>query len=326
MSQFIPRSNRFEWRPEFGKFYSIESFYGKEFVDKMDLTTSFAEEISMSMFKHLHPTEGVHKNRGDFLLYDPVMYFDQKTCEVEKYLDGMNGIFYHVKYSNVLSKIFVQLILREIDNIIYDIKEYGYWNEDKHSRLMYMRYKTEITFEDMCFINEVVLTSERNLKSFCGKNKMSFIHFANYLCTHNVRKFANLLIFHEPVNYEQMIKWNIEKIGDTQINYTTYNKHKKYIVTPINVLTSNFFIDYIGFGGFKCYVQESEKLYGNPPDTIQHLLDEIDYCFSLMIGCNEFKEVHKKLPWNCHYTVPNWSESYCVNPNKLLKEHESDLY
>jgi hypothetical protein len=130
-------------------------------------------------------------------------------------------------------------------------------------------------------------------------------------------------LFHEPINYEQKIKWDIEKVDDYHINFVTYKKPKKYIVTPINVSTSYFYIDYIGFGGFKCYVESSDKPFTKIPDCIKPFLNEIDYSFSLMIGCNEFKEVHGKLPWNSEYDVYDWSNSYYTKP---LEYNESSLW
>lgn len=294
---------------EFFKSYDLHEIYGEEFVKYKTFDTNTAEEICKDMFMWLTKTSGNITNRGDFVCNGK--YLDQKTVQVcHKLPTGEGGKFFKVKYSNVNSKMFVQIVFKELDLIIQDIKDRGLWNIDKHARLTYIRYKTEMTYEDMWFIDEEIIEGD-DVKSFCGRNKYKFLWFVNDLCTYNVKKFSHLILFHPPMIQEQ--EYVIKENGDS---YTTYKKHGNYIVTPININQTNIFVDYIGFGGFKVYIPfhkvEKENIVVHPEEMNGHI-EELDEAIKISLSVNNFKNLWNRTPWKPTHECMNtedWVERF----------------
>ena len=222
--------------------------------------------------------------------------------------------------------MFVQIVFKELDLIIQDIKDRGLWNVDVHARLTYIRYKTEMTYEDMWFIDEEIIKGD-DVKSFCGKNKMTFLWFVNALCTYNVKKFSHLILFHPPITQEQ------EYVFGTNGNrYTTYKKHGNYIVTPINVNQTNIFVDYIGFGGFKVYIpfgKVEKKMIVTHPEEMNNHIEELEEAIKIALSVNNFKDLWGRTPWKpSHEWMPtdNWVEKYkekCIQEEQL--EYQEDV-
>lgn len=294
---------------EFFKSYDLHETYGENFVKFKTFDSKIAEEICVDMFQWMTKTEGNISNRGDFVCNGK--YFDQKTAQVyHKLPTGQPGSYFKIKYSNVNAKMFIQIVFKELDLIIEDIRNKGRWDSDVHSRLIYIRYKTEMTFEDMWFIDEEIVRGD-NVKSFCGRHDMTFLWFVNYLCAYNVKKFSHLIIFHPPITQEQ--EYIIEKKEHT---YTTYKKHGNYIVTPININQTNVFVDYIGFGGFKVYIPfkkvEKQNIVTYDEDVKTHI-EELDEAIKIALSVNNFKTTWRRAPWkptNEWMPTNNWVEEY----------------
>lgn len=305
---------------EFFKSYDLHEIYGEEFVKHKTFPADICENMCTDIFNGIHKTIGHNLGRGDFE-YNGTFY-DQKTAQVvHKLPTGQIGDYFKVKYTNVNSKMFIQIVLRELDYIIEDVKERGRWKSDIHSRLTYIRYKTEINFEDMWFINEEIIKGD-DVKSFCGRNNIPFLWFVNDLCSHNVKKFSNLIIFHPPVNDEQHHRLSVSETG-----YTTYKNHGNYMVTPIDINKVNVFIDYIGFGGFKVYVNveaESEQRMDVPLDVMKENIEELDGVLKITRSLNNFKSIWNKNPWKPTHEymfTHNWVEVYSdFEQNKRLQE------
>jgi hypothetical protein len=306
----LPQKILYLKRPlEFFKSYDLHEIYGQDFVEYKTFDSTIAEEICVDMFEWMEKTKGNISNRGDFVCNGK--YFDQKTAQVcYKLPTGQRGSYFKVKYSNVNAKMFIQIVFKELDLIIEDIKNIGRWCSDTHSRLIYIRYKTEMTYEDMWFIDEEIRRGD-DVKSFCGRYNMRFLWFVNYLCTYNVKKFSHLIIFHPPITQEQ--EFRFETNGD---RYTTYKKHGNYIVTPININQTNVFVDYIGFGGFKVYIPFKEVKKENIVTYDENLtthIEELDEAIKISLSVNNFKSTWRRTPWKpTHEWMPidNWVEEY----------------
>lgn len=304
---------------EFFKTYDLHETYGEEYVKYKSFDASEAEDICMDMFYSMVKTDGSTANRGDFVCNGK--YFDQKTAQVcHKLPTGKPGKYFKVKYSNVNAKMFVQIVFKELDLIIEDIKDSGRWNKNRHARLTYIRYKTEMTFDDMWFIDEEIIKGEK-VKSFCGRNNHTFLWFINDLCSHNVRRFSHLIIFHSPM-YESQ-NHVLEQIDEER--YTTYKKHGNYLVTPINMNLTNIYVDYIGFGGFKIYVpfnQVDKKNIVTPNKIMKEHLNELNEAINISLAVSCFKSVWSRTPWKpSHEWMPtdNWVENY-VDVDKNIEE------
>jgi hypothetical protein len=295
---------------EFFKSYDLHNIYGEEYINNsktFDATT--AEAMCVDIFSHMRKLTGYRSNRGDFVCSGK--YFDQKTAQVvHKLPTGSGGTYFKVKYSNVNAKMFIQIVFKELDLIIQDLKELGKWKIDEHARLINIRYKTEMTFEDMWYIDEEIIKGD-NVKSFCGRNKIPFLWFINDLCTYNVRKFSHLIIFHPPANSEQDYKF--EKNGSS---YTTYKNHINYMITPININQVNIFVDYIGFGGFKIYVpfkKTEEKDIMKYPEVMNEHIKELDEAINVSLSINNYRDVWNETPWKPSWNwkpTDNWVEKY----------------
>lgn len=280
----------------------LHDVYGDEFVAHRTFDSNLAERICLDMFCGLTKTEHPHSFRGDFVQDYKGTYYDQKTVKVVKKLkDGQKGSFFYVKYSNVGAKLFVQIVFKELDLIIRDK---GKLDLNADARLIAIRYKGEMTFDDMVYINGIVrfltYNSSGDKQSFCVRNKMSFIHFVNYLATHNVKRHSNLILFHEPITWEQKKKWDVEVQGDIT-NYRTYHKQTNYIVTPIDIHKVNVYVDYIGYGGFKVNINTeplSEECINHPVDEIMGHLSELDDAIDVISGISNYKDLYGILPWN----------------------------
>jgi hypothetical protein len=297
---------------EFFKSYDLHETYGEEFVKYKIFDTETAENICVDMFQWMTKTEGTIKNRGDFVCNGK--YFDQKTAQVcDKLPTGCRGEFFKIKYSNVNAKMFIQIVFKELDLIIEDIKDNNKWNSDIHSRLIYIRYKTEMTFDDMWFIDEEIIKGD-NVKSFCGRKDMTFLHFINFLCTHNVKKFSHLILFHPPINSKQQYR-----IEEYEGGYTTYKKHGNYMVTPININQTNIYVDYIGFGGFKVYIPfekvNKEEIVTTDEDMSEHI-KELDESIKISLSVNNFKSLWRRTPWK-----PTWED---MNTNNWVERYKDE--
>jgi hypothetical protein len=293
---------------EFFKPIDLHSVYGEEFVKNKTFDSKTAEKMCTEMF-YLYRTKGNEINRGDFT--DNINFYDHKNAVVHHSLpSGQRGDFLKVKYSNVLSKMFIQIVFKELDLIIDDIKTYGKWDDNIHSRLIFIRYKTEMTYDDIWFINDEIIKGD-HVKSFCGRNNMKFLWFVNYLCSHNVKRFANLILFHKPINNTQDYK-----IKQSEKFYTTYKKHGNYIVTPIDIKKINVFVDYIGYGGFKVYLsylELNENQITKHPESMNEHIKELDEAIQLTLSLNAFKNDWGRNPWTPSHEYMNtstWFEDY----------------
>ena len=320
----IPQKQISLRRPlEFFKTYDLHEIYGEEYVKYKTFDASTAEYLCEDMFLYMRKTEGSITNRGDFVCSGK--YFDQKTAQVSHKLPtGKLGKYFKVKYSNVLSKMFVQIVFKELDLIIQDINDSGKWCNDKHSRLTYIRYKTEMTFDDMWFIDEEIIENE-NSKSFCGRNKIRFLWYVNDLCTHNVKRFSHLIIFHPPLFESQ--NHVLEQIDETR--YTTYKKHGNYLVTAVNMNFTNIYVDYIGFGGFKIYIpyaKVAKKDIITPQKNMEEPLKELEDAINVALSVNNYKSEYGKTPWKSYCNTTNWVERYKdVYIDEPNWEHEENV-
>lgn len=296
---------------------SLIDIFGAEYIEKTELTTSVCEKICIDIFNDLKKPDHFETNRGDFEHYES-RFYDQKSCEVKyKLPDGQRGTYFHVTYSNVLSKLWLDIAFDELKLIYNDYKsEYGDCESCKDDlfRLKLLYYKKEMTYNDIMFINSCIV--HNNPTSTCGKNKISFLNFLCYLSSHNVKRFANLIIFHEPITYEQTHKLKI--VGDT---YYTYKKPKKYIVTPIDIHSTNVYVDYIGYNGFKCYIEPTEGEGGmSVPECVVPFIKQIDDAFNTLLRVNEYKKTSKIFKsWGNEQLLSN----YKLNDNIKLYEDEN---
>ena len=299
---------------EYFKAINLHDVYGDEFVKNKTFDSTLAERICCDLFsRDICETTGSHRFRGDFVDEYKRVYYDQKTAKVAKKLkDGTEGPYFNVKYSNVGSKMFVQMVFKELDLIISDWKKCkdGDFDLQHDARLIAIRYKGEMTFDDMIYIqNRIIDSIQHTIKynrkiidpqSFCVKNKITFLDFVNDLASHNVKKHCNLLIFHEPINFEQMKKWDVVKVGNVT-EYRTYHKQTNYIITPIDVNKVNVYVDYIGYGGFKVNInttEVSEEYLNKPLDEIKEHLQELDDAIDVVSAISKYKDIYGILPWN----------------------------
>lgn len=309
---------------EFFKTYDLHEIYGEDYVKYKTFDTKTAEDICQDMFLSMRKTEGNITNRGDFVCNGK--YFDQKTVQVSNKLStGERGKYFKVKYSNVLAKMFVQIVFKELDLIIEDIKNAGKWRKDNHSRLIYIRYKTEMNFDDMWYIDEQIIRN-KDVKSYCGRNDMRFLWYINDLCTYNVKKFSHLILFHPPL-YESQ-NHILERVDDE--TYMTYGKHGNYLVTAINMNLTNIYVDYIGFGGFKVYIpynKVKKSSVNKHKKDMDEPIKELDEAINVALSVNNFKYVSGRTPWKEYeYDTDNWVERYKDEYiNEPDWEHEEDV-
>lgn len=240
------------------------------------------EKLCRQLFG-LDKTENHDKNRGDFKRSG--IYWDHKNCKVvPKNMNSSTDYFIKVKYSNVVAKIWVQYALRELDEIIK--------HQPNDYRLVLMRYKTEITFDDMCYVNYVLerlksIVKETN--SYCLNNGMDYMDFCNDLSYYNISKYSNLILIHDraPFDYTNIHKYKTETIGDVE-HVTTPKKGVQYLLTPIDIKRAYTHVDYIGFGGFKVVVSKYErKKEFKKLECLNELYDEIDLVIELIHHQNE---------------------------------------
>lgn len=280
---------------EFFKPINLHDLYGSEFIFNNRLDNEMAEKMCLNMFYGLSRTNSFHSNRGDFV-YESEFY-DQKTVKFcSKLPTGKSGSYFKIKYSNVNSKMFVQIVFRELDKIIHDIKTMGKWDNNRHMRLSFIRYRTEMSFDDMWYVDDMIIRGE-NATSFCGRNKVRFLHYVDVLCGHNVRRFANIIAFHEPTCYDEKHRW----LKDDGINYYCYRKEFNYVVTVIDIKKVTTYVDYIGFGGFKIYTTTrpvTTNLNVNKLVTLmKDELDELDNMINLITHLNHYKQSYEAYPW-----------------------------
>lgn len=303
---------------------SLIDIFGPEYIEKTNLTTTVCEQMCLDIFNDLRKPDHFDANRGDFIKNDSKFY-DHKCSEVKyKLPDGQKGTFFHVTYSNVLSKLWLDIAFDELKLICNDfISKYG--NSENYEedlfKLKYLQFKKEMTYNDIMFIDSCIIHD--NPTSTCGKNNISFLNFLCYLSSHNVKRFANLIIFHEPITYEQTHKLRI--VGNT---YYTYKKPKKYIVTTIDIHDTKVYLDYIGYNGFKCYIEplgKNDNYYMSLPDCLIPFIKQIDEAFNSLLRVNEYKKTVKMYKeWNREDLLFN----YKLNNNVKIYENENidDLY
>ena len=133
---------------EYFKTINLYDVYGEKVFEKK--TTSEWEKICKETFKGLEKTENHQKNMGDFVKVKKKYYQKIKKYVVldTTFLDHKNGkvltenvggrsYFIKVKYSNVNSKMWIQMAMRELDEIMKHV--------DLGNKIKILRYKTEFT-------------------------------------------------------------------------------------------------------------------------------------------------------------------------------------
>ena len=149
--------------------YNLPKIHGEAILDKIK-TTKQCEDLCKVMFNLKEPDMGF-RCMGDFytMYKNKIVYYDQKKCELIK---RGNEEYFVVKFSNVISKIWVQLALTELDNIIYHTKD--------DMRLKIIRYKTEISMSDFEYIDYIIENHKHlgvdhdSVKSHCLRYKIEF--------------------------------------------------------------------------------------------------------------------------------------------------------
>ena len=257
------------------KTINLYNVLGETEFNKLKTTTDF-ERLCRNLFDLSKPNNN-DKNRGDFISGN--VFWDHKNCKVvPKSVDNRN-YFIKVKYSNVFAKIWVQLAMKELDEIIKHISiDY---------RIKLIRYKTEIHLDDLRHIDyqiERLRGKVEDTNSYCLKYNIDFTDFCNQLCVHNVKKYANLILIHNCPSYDME---NVHKFKEWEEDgkqwYTSPNDTVQYLLTPIDINRAIINLDYIGFGGFKIVVSkyESKREY-KKLDVLKPLYDEIDLVTDLI--------------------------------------------
>jgi len=283
---------------EYFKTVNLYDIYGGNIFGTK--TTKQWEKICEELF-HLERPNNHDKNRGDFYYEigeDNKVFLDHKTCKVFTENVAGDEYFIKVKYSNVISKLWVQMAMRELDSIL----KYIPFN----NKTFILRHKTEFTIQDIKDIDTDIWNFLQSIKdkvietdSYCLKHKIKFHTFCNELCRYNVRNYANLLIIHDCPDYDR----------DNWINYY-HNRGEQYLLTPIDIGMAQVYLDYIGFGGFKvaiCKFPLEKKPV--PKDEMSLLFDELDLLFDLIkyqnkiIGNNEACNSLSKLSGNGYYKL-----------------------
>ena len=267
---------------EYFKTINLYDIYGGNIFGKK--TTKQWEKICEELFNLERPNNH-DKSRGDFYYEigeDNKVFLDHKTCKVLTENIGGEDYFIKVKYSNVISKLWIQMAMKELDCIMKHIPF--------NNKTIILRYKTELTTQDIKEIDRDMSKFQQNNKgkvletdSYCLKHKINFYTFCNELCRYNVRKYANLLVVHDCPDYDR----------DNRIN--SHNlKGEQYLLTPIDIGMAQIYLDYIGFGGFKIAICKFPlKKIPVPMDEMSLLFDELDLLFDLIeyqnkiIGDNE---------------------------------------
>lgn len=257
------------------KTINLYDVLGEVEFKKLKTTTDF-EELCYNLFDLSKPDNN-NKNRGDFVRGG--VYWDHKNCKVvPKSTDNCN-YFIKVKYSNVFAKVWVQLAMKELDEIMKHIPiDY---------RITIIRYKTEIHLDDLRYIDyqiERLRGKVEDTNSYCLKYNIDFTDFCNQLCIHNVTKYSNLILIHNCPSYDTENVHKVKEWKEDDVEwYTSPNDTVLYLLTPIDVNRAIINLDYIGFGGFKIVVSkyESKKEY-EKLDFLKPLYDEIDLVTDLI--------------------------------------------
>lgn len=261
-------------------------------VDFLNLKKASDFESLCGELFSLNKTESYESNRGDLVYrhYDGIKhkevrkeYWDHKNCKVISKNQGGNDYFLKVKYSNVYSKLWIQMAMRELDEIIKHLP--------KDHKITLLRYKTEFKISDLRYIDKKIgyyrhsnKVNNLDTDSYCLKYNISFYDFCDHLCRHNIRKYGNLLLIHDRPDYDyecvhKLREWE----EDGQRWFTTLPKGTQYLLTPIDINRSLTYLDYIGFGGFKVVVNKfpcKEDIV--PPVEMKCLLDELDYVVKII--------------------------------------------
>jgi hypothetical protein len=303
---------------EYFKTINLYDVYGMDIFETK--TTTQWENLCMELISGLKKTENYEKNRGDFQkkrishygkhrVLISETFFDHKNCKVVSENVGGRDYFIKVKYSNVLSKMWIQMAMRELDEIM------------KHTKLSHkiliQRYKTEFTIEDLKDIdNELVYQIKewnRNgvkfeTNSYCLKYKIGFYDFCNQICKYNIRKYSDLLLIHDRPHYDKV---NISKDRKGYVyDHDYFSKNKQYLLTPIKIDESLTYLDYIGFGGFKvvvCKFKSKRRVFYNK--NLKPLFDEIDTLVNIIkhqnsiLAHNQFVNFMNKEIGNYNYTT-----------------------
>lgn len=294
---------------------------GEGDFDKLK-TTSDYESLCRKLFG-LNSTESYESNRGDFVktkhysdgTIKSKEYWDHKNCKVISEKQGGQDYFLKVKYSNVYSKLWVQMAIRELDEIMKLIP--------KNYKILLLRFKTEFRKQDLDDIDRYIGYYKHALRldnkpipetnSYCLKYDIDFYDFCDHLCRYNVRKYGNLILIHDCPEYDHESKTKIREWEDEDgVNwYTTLSKGKQYLLTPIDINKSLTYLDYIGFGGFKVVVNKfPAKLDIKPPKEMKPLLDELDLLTNIIEYQND---------------IDNHNQS-CNLHSRLIKEHRHYKY
>jgi hypothetical protein len=274
---------------------------GKYEFNKLNTTGDF-EDMCFNLF-YLSKTQNHDKNRGDFV--NGNVYWDHKNCKVVPTKVDKYNYLIKVKYSNVFAKVWIQLAMKELDEIIKHVPN--------DYRLKLLRYKTEIHIDDLRHIDytiEKLRGKVEDTNSYCLKYDIDFTDFSNQLCIHNVKKYANLILIHNKAMY-------FTENGKSY--YTITQEQTQHLLTPIDINRASIDLDYIGFGGFKIVVSkyESKKEYLKL-DFLKPLYDEIDLVTDLIKYQNELIEDNSM---SCRYSkrskwdfgkFNNHIEEYCL--------------
>jgi hypothetical protein len=326
---------------EYFKTINLYDVYGEKVFEKK--TTSEWEEICKETFKGLEKTENHQKNMGDFVKVKKKYYQKIKKYVVldTTFLDHKNGkvltenvggrsYFIKVKYSNVNSKMWIQMAMRELDEIMKHV--------DLGHKIKILRYKTEFTREDFREIDNDIHYQIRRWKregikpetnSFCLNNGFDFYIFCNRLCEYNVRKFSDLIIIHDKPLYDK------DNVAKDRVGYrydiNHFHKGKPYLLTPIKMKDALIYLDYIGFGGFKIVVNkfpfkkikkihntELKPLY-NELDLLMNLIDFQNKIIERNEACNSISK-HTGNEYYKSFTKDKWDfrDFKESKPNKFL--------
>jgi hypothetical protein len=261
-------------------------------------SSSEFEKLCGKLFS-LDKTESYESNRGDLVRKkynsdgDEIgrEYWDHKNCKVISENQGGRDYFLKVKYSNVYSKLWVQMAMRELDEIMKHIKN--------NHKISLLRYKTEFNLDQLHYIdmqigyfkqsNKIDGIENFETNSYCLKYGIDFYDFCDHLCRYNIRKYGNLLLIHDCPKYDYETKHILrewEENGESW--YSTLPKGTQYLLTPIEIEKSLTYLDYIGFGGFKVVVNKfPAKKEIIPPDEMKPLFNELDYIIEIIEYQNE---------------------------------------
>ncbi len=300
------------------KTINLYNHLGYKFSDLKNNTDY--EDMCRNLFGLERP-QTCDSNRGDMMkiIYndsgeiDYKEYWDHKNCKVISENQGGRDYFIRVKYSNVYSKLWIQIAMRELDEIMKHI--------GNDYRIKILRYKTELKKDDFSYIDNQIDYYRRfpdryetpidNTESYCLKYNIDFYDFCDHLCRYNIRRYGNLLLIHDAPDYDHD-------------NYR-FNEKRPILLTPIYTNESLTYLDYIGFGGFKIVVnkfKQKKDIVCLP--EMKPLIDELDIVTKLIdyqnninghnSSCNFLRKYDKRnyYPKKDKWSFNKFEERYLV--------------